>query len=504
MWNCAVMFESKDIKKAVMQYIDCRFDILIDEKFLQNLGFAELHEILSRNEICIKSEKAICDAILAKLSQSNQNDEATLVLSRKLFQTFPQMSLTYVINSFKSLNLPIENVNYEESSWKRNCQNCFFVATWLKDESEIRGIRQYLEERKQHQYFIAWEFDKKSNFKTIKEEDHRKWKELSCMQIGQSFYQHYGPIKAKNGQMLAGDKFLFYLGGGKLSNNRNRSSINDNFMSDEAYCFELSTCTWLRLTNHMPLRLFEFGAVYQGSHLYLIGGLTDNFKNVPGSTESTTFRQFDTTSRKLVISRQIYRINEDDWFNSASKWHEVTQLPKYRTNFSVVGVDSKTICIVGYDFCDIFDTETEEWISLELESHRSHLNGHERPIVASVGNKVFIVSSKCSDHASNAMWTIDLSENQPCWQPWLPPSENLRFDPIMAFTHNSCVYLMGKQVERGNFCYKFDPCTVQWQLLYDNFGGTFLPHTGVLLNRRLVEKNFFNQSQPIEYKYGGM
>ena len=102
------------------------------------------------------------------------------------------------------------------------------------------------------------------------------------------------------------------------------------------------------------------------------------------------------------------------------------------------------------------------------------------------------------------MWTIDLSENQPCWQPWLPPSENLRFDPIMAFTHNSCVYLMGKQVERGNFCYKFDPCTVQWQLLYDNFGGTFLPHTGVLLNRRLVEKNFFNQSQPIEYKYGGM
>ena len=95
--------------------------------------------------------------------------------------------------------------------------------------------------------------------------------------------------------------------------------------------------------------------------------------------------------RKLAISRNVYRIKEDDWFGSASKWKIVAELPKDRVSFSVLSLDSSKICAVGRDFCDILDTETMTWISIELDKQRSQFNGQKTPLVASVGSVVYVI-----------------------------------------------------------------------------------------------------------------
>ena len=194
--------------------------------------------------------------------------------------------------------------------------------------------------------------------------------------------------------------------------------------------------------------------------------------------------------RKLAISRNVYRIKEDDWFGSASKWKIVAELPKDRVSFSILSLDCSKICVVGRDFCDVLDTETMTWTSIELDKQRSQFNGQKTPLVAFVGSVLYIICSKCPEKGSNSMWTIDLSKERPIWQPLLPGLD-LRFDPVKAFTHNGFVYVMGKQTEDGNFAYKFDPRQKEWSLLYDKFGGNFVPHNGVLIQKQLVNKSFF-------------
>ena len=57
-----------------------------------------------------------------------------------------------------------------------------------------------------------------------------------------------------------------------MRSSSHRASSIDYFFSDEAYVFELCSLNWLRLTQQLPQRLFEFGAIFHGKHLYLLGG----------------------------------------------------------------------------------------------------------------------------------------------------------------------------------------------------------------------------------------
>lgn len=167
----------------------------------------------------------------------------------------------------------------------------------------------------------------------------------------------------------------------------------------------------------------------------------------------------------------------------------MAEMPKDRVSFSVLSLDSSKICAVGRDFCDVLDTETMTWSSIELDKQRSQFNGG-KTLVASVGSVVYVICSKCPEKGSNSMWTIDLSKEEPIWQPLLPGLD-LRFDPVKAFTHNGFIYILGKQTEDGNFAYKYDPRQKVWSLMYSNFGGNFVPHNGVLIQKQLVNKSFF-------------
>ena len=206
-WNYSELFHISDLKTAVLKYIDCHFETLVCENLLDSLGHDELEEILSRPDLCIRSEKGMWDVIFKWINENHGGGKEQIAeITEKLFRFFPEISKDYVRTSISHhgdmSTLHLHELALEESNFSRNCQNCFMLCIYQKDESDIQGIKQYMEERKQYQYFIAWEFNQKGQFKSIRENDKRVWKEIGCLQQGNSFYQHYGPIKMRNGTLI--------------------------------------------------------------------------------------------------------------------------------------------------------------------------------------------------------------------------------------------------------------------------------------------------------------
>ena len=121
--------------------------------------------------MCVRSEKSVCDEIL-KWGKYFEDESLYLELLKKLFFTFPEMSTAYTRACSQPLKMSEDNIGFisSNSNWKRSCEKCFLLSTWSKDESEIRGIKQYLDERKEHQYFVAWEVDQTSRFKSFEDD----------------------------------------------------------------------------------------------------------------------------------------------------------------------------------------------------------------------------------------------------------------------------------------------------------------------------------------------
>lgn len=159
----------------------------------------------------------------------------------------------------------------------------------------------------------------------------------------------------------------------------------------------------------------------------------------------------------------------------------------------MVNVDNMAICIVSHDVVDIFEIFHGKWRSIERGSGRH--GGTGKPLVACLGTMLFIVNSKSSDESSNSIWSLDLAEENPKWQPLLPALD-LRFDPVQAFCHDGRFYVIGHQPSLQNFAFMFDPLKKEWTALMQNFSGHLVPHAGILLRRQTVKKAFFDSCQP--------
>ena len=76
------------MKSAVMDFVDCHLEELIDDHLLDYLGYDEISEILSRPKLCVRSQKKVCDSIVAwilrKRCPENEDDaELTIELGKK-------------------------------------------------------------------------------------------------------------------------------------------------------------------------------------------------------------------------------------------------------------------------------------------------------------------------------------------------------------------------------------------------------------------------------------
>ena len=103
MWNICEMFNDKELKKAVMNFVDCHLEELIQDNLLEFLGFDEVQEILTRPKLCVWSHKFVCDSILKWILQKQSPaelidvDELNMLaqLISTLRKTFSNMSDLY-------------------------------------------------------------------------------------------------------------------------------------------------------------------------------------------------------------------------------------------------------------------------------------------------------------------------------------------------------------------------------------------------------------------------
>lgn len=200
---------------------------------------------------------------------------------------------SFYLNDLKR-ELDLAQMKTEEPIGKeeKGCDNCVFFCTWSRDEKEIRGLDQFLEERKEKQIFMCWDLGGDKNSCKI----------VNAMRNGRSFHQHYGPIGTKNGCLLYCNEFILYMGGTRMNsgagNKRHRELV-----SDEVFTYETSSLSWLRMTSHLPTTLSHFGALYIAPYLYVIGGFTD-----------------ELVLKEDHVSKRIYRIQKEDWFSSRYSW----------------------------------------------------------------------------------------------------------------------------------------------------------------------------------------
>ncbi len=344
------------------------------------------------------------------------------------------------------------------------------------------GIPRFLDERAEKQDFLALTLD---DFKYFRQHERG-------LQSANTYYHHYGPHDNKNGTILVSDAFLYLFGGSKYVSGGHASSMD--LLSNEVKVYEPASSSWLRMSHTMPQRLTEFGVLLmRDKYLYLVGGLTDEIMASKSNNNVVSRNVAGGGQRKLAISRDVYRLAEEDWFGSI-QWRKVAELPSDRTDFTVATIDSSRFCVVGPDYCDIFNTETGEWKTVNLASKIPR--GQDRPSIAVLGTLIYVISSKCKEEANNAMWTIDVSSltkggnsTSSSWN-LLTNSLKLRFDPVCAFGHNGLLYVWAWQPATSNSLYEYDPLRQIWTLKGKQITGHFATNTtGILVKHSLIGTN---------------
>lgn len=397
---------------------------------------------------------------------------------------------TYFQNWLARFNLPNSPLpdRGSESTVKPNCESCLYICLWNKLDEQIRPVDHFTQNRINQQELIL-------NHHFIQKLATGNRFEVSVEMVeSPSFYQHYGPIGRKHGKLLATDAFIFYMGGSKINPPGSKPNVND-IITDEINVYDIQLHNWIRMSTPMPRRLIHFGAVSMKKYIYIIGGFTDDTLTFSPDVPSKKVT-IEGVTRKLAISTSIYYMNVDKYFDSKNEWTKLCDLPEPRTAFSVVTVDDRTLCVVGPDYCDVLDTDTCEWRSVEQTSD-FWKNSKEAPAVANIGSVLYIVNPR-KKGKDNTIWTIDLlDEPQPSWKKLENPLK-LSYDPRHLFVHNGCLYLIGDASEDGdeerkNVCFEYDRRTKKWENLHSGFTGQFTPNSGVFVRKQLVKDYFFGE-----------
>ena len=468
MWSFSESFGSVPLGEAVLSYLDLHLESLIERNILAFLGFNEICHIITRPSLCVQQSMFVCTSIINWLlrkcvPESDEDTEMAQAVLQKLKAKFPFFPGRFLQKVTASL-MPLTNFD-DTDTIGTTCTNCHFLSLWSRDESEICGISQYLEERKQEQAFVSITLNK----------DQCPPVEQRTLKASRSYFQHYGPVNVSDGLLLASDcgTFLFYLAG-KKAQSRSKFLV-DRLFNEEIYVFEFSSMTWLRMTNVLPRRLLHFKAVCMRKRLYIIGGYTD----IKSKSDQKTVK---VDGLNLSISRAVYCIHMDDWFSSSGKWKEITAIPESLTghDFSVVlNYDNQKLVLVASDRLDIFDTLTNDWTTIHRGRPKKIPQESKKQVAAILGSVVYVISR---DETANPMWVIDLSEDDPVWQPLLPLL-GMRFWPLSAFSHGHYLYLMGHQTATSNFLYRYDAIKKDWHKLWEHFKGHLSPTGGVLLRQ---------------------
>lgn len=166
-------------------------------------------------------------------------------------------------------------------------------------ETEIRGIDEFLEQRKSELEFTYLDLNSENIESPHNGPVSLSWKPISSMTKSKTYFQHYGPHEGLRGSVFLTTERELYLFG--CQKNSSISSLDG--LSNEIKVFDYATQCWLRCMATMPKRLSDFGLIYVKDEIYLIGGLTDR-----SSPTKERLAMGRSSGRALNISTDVFKI----------------------------------------------------------------------------------------------------------------------------------------------------------------------------------------------------
>lgn len=479
-WCLAEQYEWSGLKQSVLKLIDRRLETFLSHDLFSFLGYEEIKSILSRPTLCVRSEKLIFDSLVDWLRVKVSDDDPesqSLALDLIGQLSLDLLKSNYLMTSLSDVICDRSEIKCRSTKLKA-CQDCFYLTVYSRSENEIRGIKEFLDQRKSELEFTSLVLKPGDAAPT--------WNPLSNLTKPKTYFQHYGPHEGVRGANFLTTDLELYLFGCQ------KSSVDAT--SNEIKIFSYVLQSWARTTATMPKRLKDFGIILIGSEIFLVGGITDGFYGASPSKDQTRSVR---SSRTFQVSIEVFKTRVDDLRDTTTKtfknvqWVRLQDLPSERTGFSLASVDSNRIFVVGNDFCDVLDVNLNTWLSIkvpfssekDVHGAAAKEDGLMKPVLASLGSNIYLFGHRPVGSGVNSAWVLDT--HTLTWAKVIPSLE-IRYDPKGAFSHNGLVYLLGWQAASNNFVYTFDPKLKKWSLVVKNEGGHFAT------NGILVRKSYFS------------
>ena len=460
-WEVAMRHDLEVLSENVMAALEHRLDdFLTSEDFLWSLGYEEIRQILQREGICVRNEKTLFDALVKWALNSVEEEEDDLQSRDLALDIIYRTELSVLPSSYVQSKLA--RLLGTSGAWRiragsaptRNCKTCVYAFPYVRDGSEILGIQEFVNQRREeplYAFFHTGAADIQVNM-------------IPSLTANKSYFQHYGPHSTVDFSMLSTETDLITFGGIKKSS-------RETSITKEIKLFNFETCCWQHPGGNLPKDVIEFGVIAMQDSIFVIGGLSDNY--------SRSGVRICHMNRHFSVSKEMYRINTNEIQKRGGNnvWKSCASLREDRTFFSVAAID-ENIFIIGNDFCDLYDSKQNTWTVLANVPS----GFGQKPGVAVIGGTLFVVGNR-----SNERLNVCYSFNS-ITSTWAPiPSLKMRLDVISAFSHNNLLYLLGWQTSYDNVIHSFNPVTQEWTLVAKNLKGTFKP--GVLIRRQRLKTN---------------
>ncbi len=479
-WNVAEQCNSQQLRSAVLAVLEFRLEEFLPHDILLFLGYEEIQQVLSHERLCVRSEKALFDRLVDWIRRKSSADSYDEGDQQEMFRLsadlVAQLRLEHLPSEYvqRALSKPVAALVPRRTDLReRKCDKCVYFFEYSRDESDILGIQEFVDDRKNRTTFACVD---------PAADDGRIVSILRSPTQSKSYFQHYGPHSVRSFRLLASaDAQRQILAVGGLV-----KTSKESVLSNEIRVLDAETATWEHAGGVLPKGMVQFGAVEHKNELYLVGGLSDEICFSRGRRAPPTTQTF--LNKKLYVSRGLYKIGCGE-LTSLKAWTELESMPEERVDFSVAVVDDR-IFVVGQGFCDVYDIASGHWSLIELPSGLGDL-GKKPPALAAMGAALYVFGDRPAE-GENTFLKLDTVS-----QTWtkLHSQPGMRLDVISAFVHNNQLYVVGWQRERKNVVIRYDASVGQWKCLAQCISGTLRP--GALIRRQHLSEDFFSGAEKL-------
>jgi len=481
-WNLAVIYDLSDVIPALFRVIDERieeFCVSCESRlWFDMLGLEEMCDILSRETLCVSSEKCLFDLAICwaqeKVDQPSAYDHLLKLLQHVRFtlldKSFVQKSLRDNFPDYTAVKLKAPHKNT-----RRVCQNSLFLAEFKMTKIQERGIDDFVDDGEEKSSFMLFDLhqDRKTKVAGMTS---------TASMIGTANGNYWRPL-TRGGRMFQYRHCLYVLGGLAIVDNARYSGEKNRLLTTrkDLLVFNLKTKRWLPSHKNviMAKQKCFVQSFCQANHEIFV--FWKNRENIPKSGNEINDK---------MISALL-----DDRAGDCLEILDMSPCPELppskvvlgsipsslsHSDYSTCVSEGKVYC-VGPGVCQIFCTLTRTW------SEGPPPPGNLAPgfKIASVPPNIFLVGGKPSSESgemTNSFFHLD-TFNKTGWKRF----DNLwtRLSLVDLLNHSGRLYCLGWQPSRQNVLIEMDQGGARGKILTTAVQGSF--SRGCLVDRKYFD-----------------